>query len=53
MPTRTSASQAIVDALKGQNTTTVQEIRNELRSINKQLQLMVKHQQSRDSDDGG
>lgn len=42
MPTRTSANQAIVDALKGPNTTTVQEIRNELRGINKQLQVLAK-----------
>lgn len=42
MPTRTSASQAIVDALKGPNTTTMQEIRNELRAINKHLQIAVK-----------
>lgn len=42
MPTRTSANQAIVDALKGPNTTTLQEIRNELRGINKQLQNAAK-----------
>jgi len=42
MPTRTSANQAIVDALKGPNTTTVQEIRNELRAISKHLQLIAK-----------
>lgn len=41
MPTRTSASQAIVDALKGPNKTTVQEIRNELRAINTQLKQLV------------
>lgn len=48
MPTRTSANQAIVDALKGPNTTTLQEIRNELRGINKQLQLAVKQRESKD-----
>ncbi|MGP9807746.1 hypothetical protein ACT3TQ_07300 [Halomonas sp. AOP12-C2-37] len=52
MPTRTSANQAIVDALKGPNTTTVHEIRNELRAIKKQLQLVVQHQDNR-GDDGG
>lgn len=50
MPTRTSANQAIVDALKGPNTTTLQEIRNELRGINKHLQLAAKQ---RESQDGG
>jgi hypothetical protein len=48
MPTRTSANQAIVDALKGPNTTTLQEIRNELRGINKQLQGAAKQRESRD-----
>ncbi|HTO40238.1 MAG TPA: hypothetical protein VL026_04620 [Rhizomicrobium sp.] len=48
MPTRTSANQAIVDALKGPNTTTLQEIRNELRGINKQLQVTAKQRESRD-----
>src|SRR3546814_5716542 len=41
MPTRTSANQAIVDALKGPNNTTIQEIRNELRAINRNLALLV------------
>lgn len=50
MPTRTSANQAIVDALKGPNITTVQEIRNELRAINRQLQLMV-NQREKQTDD--
>jgi hypothetical protein len=48
MPTRTSANQAIVDALKGPNTTTLQEIRNELRGINQQLQIAAKQRESRD-----
>lgn len=48
MPTRTSASQAIVDALKGPNKTTVQQICNELRAINKHLQLMVQQRDSKD-----
>ncbi|BBL35648.1 hypothetical protein Nstercoris_01922 [Nitrosomonas stercoris] len=46
MPTRTSANQAIVDALKGPNITTLQEIRNELRSINKQLRVVAKQRES-------
>ncbi|MFA5701252.1 MAG: hypothetical protein WC913_08235 [Desulfuromonas sp.] len=50
MPTRTSANQAIVDALKGPNTTTLQEIRNEIRGINKQLQSLAKQ---REPQDGG
>lgn len=37
MPTRTSANQAIVDALKGPNKTTLQEIRDELRQLNRTL----------------
>ncbi len=48
MPTRTSANQAIVDALKGPNTTTLQEIRNELRDINKHLQLVAKQHEPQD-----
>lgn len=52
MPTRTSASQAIVDALKGPNTTTMQEIRNELRAINKHLQLAVKQRGTKNEDVG-
>ncbi|MHB0777576.1 hypothetical protein [Halomonas sp. WWR20] len=48
MPTRISADQAIIDALKGPNTTTAQEIRNELRAINRQLQLMVKQREKQD-----
>ncbi|GAB2668336.1 hypothetical protein [Arenimonas aestuarii] len=42
MPTRTSADQAIVDALKGPNNTTVQEIRNELRVIAGHLASIAK-----------
>jgi hypothetical protein len=41
MPTRTSANQAIVDALKGPNKTTIQEIRDELRAMNKSLNFIV------------
>lgn len=52
MPTRTSANQAIVDALKGPNITTMQEIRNELRAINKHLQLAVKQRERKDGDVG-
>ncbi len=44
MPTKTSADQAIVEALKGPNKTTVQEIRDELRAINKHLQQIAKRQ---------
>lgn len=40
MPTRTSASQAIIDALKGPNKTTIQEIRDELRLLNRQLKIL-------------
>lgn len=40
IPTKTSPSQAIVEALKGPNTTTIQEICNELRKINKHLGLI-------------
>lgn len=42
MPTRTSADQAIVEALKGPNRTTVQEIRDELRTININLKQIAK-----------
>ncbi|WP_087720014.1 hypothetical protein [Salinicola salarius] len=42
MPTRTSANQAIVDALKGPNKTTVQEIRDELHALNRQLTMLGK-----------
>ncbi|WP_349757354.1 hypothetical protein [Halomonas pelophila] len=52
MPTRVSADQAVVDALKGPNTTTVQQIRNELRAINRQLQLMVKQREKQNGDVG-
>lgn len=41
MPTRTSAGQAIIDALKGPNKTTIQEIRNELRAMNKSLYVIA------------
>ena len=47
MPTRTSAKQAIVDALKGPNTTTMQEIRDQLRGINRQLQILAQQQEKR------
>lgn len=50
MPTRTSASQAIVDALKGPNRTTIQEIRDALHSINQQLRLMAKQKEQRGGD---
>jgi hypothetical protein len=52
MPTRTSADQAIVDALKGPNTTTVQEIRNELRAISRHLQLIAAQLKGQDKDAG-
>ena len=48
MPTRTSASQAIVDALKGPNKTTMQEIRDELRAINKHLHVFAKQHERQD-----
>lgn len=50
MPTRISANQAIVDALKGPNTTTLQEIRNELRHINQHLEVAAKQGDSHDDD---
>lgn len=37
LPTRTSAEQAIVEALKGPNQTTMQNIRDELKKINQYL----------------
>ncbi|WP_156170284.1 hypothetical protein [Luteimonas sp. FCS-9] len=52
MPTKTSANQAIVDALKGPNKTTMQEIRDELRSINKHLKLLTKRRERQDGDIG-
>jgi hypothetical protein len=52
MPTKTSASQAIVDALKGPNKTTVQEIRDELRAINKHLQKIADRCEERDGNVG-
>lgn len=52
MPTRTSANQAIVDALKGPNNTTIQEIRNELRSINRNLALLIEQRKHNDRADG-
>lgn len=42
MPTRTSAQQAIVDALKSSNRTTIHEIRDELRVLNKSLHSLAK-----------
>lgn len=50
MPTRTSANQAIVEALKGPNKTTIQEIRNELCAMNKQLQLIAEHGLQKNND---
>tara|TARA_R110002020_G_scaffold154546_2_gene334464 strand:+ start:10896 stop:11540 length:645 start_codon:yes stop_codon:yes gene_type:complete len=49
MPTRTSANQAIVDALKGPNRSTIQDIRNELRAISGHLAAM---RRDRDDQDG-
>jgi hypothetical protein len=42
MPSRTSASQAIVDALKGPNRTTLQDIRDQLRAISGHLATLSK-----------
>jgi len=42
MPTRTSAEQAIVDALNGPNTTTLQRIEKELANINSALSKLAK-----------
>ncbi|QTP53855.1 hypothetical protein HNO51_03645 [Billgrantia sulfidoxydans] len=50
MPTRTSAHQAIVDALKGPNKTTIQEIRNELRAINNNLKLATMQREKKEDD---
>lgn len=47
MPTRTSAQQAVVDALTSANKTTIHEIRNELRALNKSLQALTQ-QRARD-----
>lgn len=46
MPTRISADQAIVEALKGPNNTTVQEIKNELHAIRVALEKNYKSQES-------
>lgn len=51
MPTRTSSSQAIVDALKGPNTTSIQEIRNELRTIAKHLKIISEQKTSKEDHD--
>ena len=52
MPTRTSANQAIIDALKGPNKTTIQEMRDELRAINKHLRLLAQQREQKDIDEG-
>jgi hypothetical protein len=52
MPTRTSAQQAIVDALKSSNKTTIHEIRDELRALNKSLQLLVQQRARETGRDG-
>jgi len=50
MPTRTSAEQAIVDALKGPNTTTLQKIEKELKNIGIALsEIANKDENSRDA----
>lgn len=41
MPTRTSAQGAIVDALNGSKKTTLHEIRDELRALNKSLKVLA------------
>ncbi len=51
MPTRTSAGQAIVDALKGPNVTTLQKIQKELAAISKSLGHIAKATEA--SKDGG
>lgn len=50
MPTRTSAAQAIVDALKGPNRTTMHEIRDELRAIRKHLSVLTKDHQNKEQE---
>ncbi len=50
MPSRTSADQAIVDALKGPNVTTLQKIENELNGIGAAISKIAKERESpRDS----
>ncbi|MGD2117725.1 MAG: hypothetical protein PVG66_05150 [Chromatiales bacterium] len=46
MPSRTSADQAIVDALKGPNTTTLQKIEKELKNISVVLSKIIKENES-------
>ncbi|WP_311948157.1 hypothetical protein [Halomonas piscis] len=50
MPTQTSANQAVVDALKGPNKTTIQEIRDELRTLNRQLRMLGKRDDAQNGD---
>lgn len=50
MLTRTSSDQAIVDALKSSNITTIHEIRNELHAINEQLRRVVKQREKQGDD---
>ena len=50
MPTRTSASQAIVDALKGPNKTSIQEIRDELRILNRRLKTLFERDDAKGGD---
>jgi len=52
MPSRTSAKQAIVDALKGPNVTTLQKIEKELKTIGAALSKIAKEgESSSDSND--
>ena len=51
MPTRTSADQAIVDALKGPNNTTLQKIENNLATISSSLSNIAKSLKSEQNDE--
>lgn len=51
MPTRTSAEQAIVDALEGPNVTTLQKIERELRTIGDALNKIADNRNTDGSDD--
>lgn len=52
MPTRTSAQGAIVDALKSSNRTTLHEIRDELRALNKSLKVLAQQRAGEAGRDG-
>ncbi|STZ75738.1 hypothetical protein [Bergeriella denitrificans] len=49
MPSRISANQAIIDALKGNNKTTIRDISKELKEINESLKKIAKYNHDLDS----